>query len=55
MKIHGLKGYLYMHFCHKKDPLFAQSGVILSYMTIDEMKPWLNTFTGNRGYRLSSV
>lgn len=43
------KGYLYMHFCHKKDPSFAQSGVILSYMTIDEMEPWLNTFIGNRG------
>jgi len=43
------KGYLYMHFCHEEKPVFAQSGVILSYMSIDEMNPWKDTFVGNRG------
>ncbi|MDR0893703.1 MAG: NAD(P)/FAD-dependent oxidoreductase [Prevotellaceae bacterium] len=43
------KGYLYMHFCHQQQPQFAQSGVILSYMTMDEMKPWINTTVGHRG------
>jgi all-trans-retinol 13,14-reductase len=43
------KGYLYMHFCHQQKPQFAQSGVILSYMTMDEMKPWINTTVGHRG------
>lgn len=43
------KGYLYMHFCHKNNPTFAQSGVILSYMKMQEMEPWINTFVNNRG------
>lgn len=43
------KGFLYMHFCHEQHPTFAKGGVILSYMTMDEMKPWENTFIGHRG------
>lgn len=43
------KGFLYMHFCHEEHPAFAKGGVILSYMTMDEMKPWENTFIGHRG------
>ncbi|MDR1004772.1 MAG: NAD(P)/FAD-dependent oxidoreductase, partial [Prevotellaceae bacterium] len=43
------KGYLYMHFCHEPHPQYAQSGVVLSYMTMDEMAPWLHTTVGHRG------
>jgi all-trans-retinol 13,14-reductase len=43
------KGYLYMHFCHEAQPRYAESGVILSYMTMKEMEPWLGTRVGHRG------
>lgn len=43
------KGYLYMHFCQKDTPKYAQSGVILSYMSMDEMEPWKDTVVGKRG------
>ena len=43
------QGYLYMHHCHEKNPEFAQSAVILSYMSIDVFDKWKNTKTGHRG------
>lgn len=43
------KGYLYMHFCHKPKPEFAESGVILSYMSMDELRQWESTTVGRRG------
>lgn len=43
------KNYLYMHSCHEIDPKFAQSGVILSYMNINELSKWENTYIGRRG------
>ena len=43
------KGYLYMHFCHTNNPIFAESGVILSYMNINELKEWENTYIEHRG------
>lgn len=43
------KGYLYMHFCHEKSPVYAESGVILSYMSIDELNEWKETHVGHRG------
>ncbi len=43
------KGYLYMHFCHKDNPHFAKSGVILSYMNIKDVMPWFGTKLGKRG------
>lgn len=43
------KGFLYMHFCHEENPRFARCGVILSYMTFDEILPWLGTTVGHRG------
>jgi all-trans-retinol 13,14-reductase len=43
------KGYLYMHFCSEKNIRFARSGVILSYMHIDELKEWADTTVGHRG------
>lgn len=42
------KGYLYMHFCHDDSP-FAKTGVILSYMQMSEVEPWLGTAVGRRG------
>ena len=42
-------GYLYMHHCHKKDPKFAKSAVILSYMSIDALSRWKDTTIGQRG------
>ena len=42
-------GYLYMHHCHEKNPTFAKSGVILSYMSIDALTKWKNTKIGHRG------
>ena len=42
-------GYLYMHFCQKEAPKYATTGVILSYMRMDEMEPWLGTQVGHRG------
>ena len=42
-------GYLYMHHCHEKDPKFAKSGVILSYMSIDALSQWEDTKIGHRG------
>ncbi len=42
-------GYLYMHHCHEKDPKFAKSGVILSYMSMDALSQWKDTQIGHRG------
>ena len=42
-------GYLYMHHCHEKEPRFAKSGVILSYMSIDALSQWKDTKIGHRG------
>ena len=43
------KGYLYMHFCHEYEPHYAKTGVILSYMQMEEVKQWLGTTVGKRG------
>lgn len=43
------KGYLYMHFCNKKNPIFAETGVILSYMQMSDVAQWLGTEVGHRG------
>ena len=43
------KGYLYMHFCQEPKPRYATTGVILSYMQMSEMEPWLGTHVGHRG------
>lgn len=43
------KGYLYMHTCHEANPVWAKCGVVISYMSIDELTPWLNTKVGQRG------
>lgn len=44
------KGYLYMHLCHEPNPKYARSGVILSYMRMEELTRWEGTKVGLRGY-----
>ena len=43
------KCLLYMHFCHEKNPVYAQAGEILTYMRFDEMQQWFGTHIGHRG------
>lgn len=43
------KGFLYMHFCPAPPSAFASTGVILSYMQMDEVEPWQGTHVGHRG------
>lgn len=43
------KSLLYMHFCHEKNPLFAESGEIMTYMNYDDVKSWIGTKVGHRG------
>lgn len=43
------KGYLYMHFCNEESPMYASSGVILSYMKMDDVAAWTGTSVGRRG------
>lgn len=42
-------GYLYMHFCNKENLQYASSGVILSYMNMEDLTPWIGTTIGRRG------
>jgi len=44
------KGFLYMHMCHKDKAEWARNGVALSYMDINELKPWFGTSVGHRGH-----
>jgi len=41
--------YLYMHHCHRDKAHFAKSGVVLSYMKMDEVARWQGTCVGHRG------
>lgn len=43
------QNYLFMHQCHKENPLFAKSAELIGYMRYDEVKRWENTKVGNRG------
>ncbi len=43
------RGYLYMHMCHGESPVWARSGIILSYMRIKDVEKWGGTKTGHRG------
>jgi all-trans-retinol 13,14-reductase len=42
-------GYLYMHFCDTDQQTYARSGVILSYMRMEEVERWKGTRRGCRG------
>lgn len=43
------KGFLYMHFCPKADAKFASTGVLLSYMKMEDVARWQGTSIGKRG------
>ena len=57
------KGFLYMHFCDSVNhdmgnmvdsqrtpiPKFASTGVVLSYMQMEDVEQWKGTYTGRRG------
>ena len=43
------KGYLYMHFCNEANQQYANNGVVLSYMNMEELKEWENTYIEHRG------
>lgn len=43
------KGFLYMHFCQEQKPVWARTGVILSYMQMSEVERWKGTSVGRRG------
>lgn len=43
------KGFLYMHFSHESSPQYAQTGIILSYMKMEEVEKWKGTRIGHRG------
>lgn len=43
------KGFLYMHFCQTDAPMFAKTGVVLSYMHMNEVRRWMDTQVGKRG------
>ena len=43
------KGYLYVHTCSEPGQLYADAGLILTYMRMDELKLWEHTYTGKRG------
>lgn len=43
------KGFLYMHFCHDAQAVWAESGVILSYMNFTDVEKWSGTRPGHRG------
>lgn len=43
------KGFLYMHFCQGEHPQFADTGVVLSYMQMEDVEKWKGTHVGRRG------
>lgn len=43
------KGFLYMHMCHKDKAQWAKSGVVISYMNMDDVAIWKGTSIGRRG------
>ncbi|HNW56904.1 MAG TPA: NAD(P)/FAD-dependent oxidoreductase [Bacteroidales bacterium] len=43
------RNYIFMHQVPLKNPAYAESGVLISYMKFDEVKKWEDTFIGRRG------
>ena len=43
------KFMLYMHFCHKENPEFAETAEVLTYMDYRETEQWAETRIGQRG------
>lgn len=42
-------GFLYMHFAREKEQQWASTGVVLTYMRMDDVAKWSNTVIGKRG------
>jgi all-trans-retinol 13,14-reductase len=42
-------GFLYMHNCSEQNQKYAQSGVLISYMSFDDVAKWQGTQVGQRG------
>lgn len=43
------KGFLYMHMCHEDKAIWAKSGVVISYMNMEDVIQWKGTRIGRRG------
>lgn len=43
------QSYLFMHQCHQKNPVYAQSAELIGYMHYDEVRRWEGTRVGHRG------
>jgi all-trans-retinol 13,14-reductase len=43
------KGFLYMHMCHEDQTIWAKSGVVISYMNMEDVIQWKGTKIGRRG------
>ncbi len=43
------EGFLYMHFCPEGEPKCTTTGVVLSYMRMDDVEQWKGTHVGHRG------
>lgn len=43
------KFLLYMHFCHKPSPTFAETAEVITYMNYEDVKKWAGTRSGKRG------
>lgn len=43
------KGFLYMHMCHEDKAIWAKSGVVISYMNMEDVIQWKGTKIGCRG------
>ncbi|MBO4282549.1 MAG: NAD(P)/FAD-dependent oxidoreductase [Bacteroidales bacterium] len=43
------RGYIYMHRCHERNPQYADTGVIIAYMSANELARWSDTRVGRRG------
>ena len=43
------KCLLYMHACHDEHPEYAQTGEIMTYMSMDDVRLWSDTHVGHRG------
>lgn len=43
------KFLLYMHFCHKQNPIFAETAEVITYMNYEDVRQWEQSKTGCRG------
>jgi all-trans-retinol 13,14-reductase len=43
------KGFLYMHMCHQHDAKWAESGVVIAHMNMEDVAQWSGTNIARRG------